>query len=108
MARQCPPVRRQPDWLPAAGRFASTTNAGSGSIGGFAVAPDGSLSHISTIALGTGSHPLDEAVSRGQHFLYVLVDGFHQINGYRVGANGSLTQVTSVSVPAGAIGAGAN
>jgi 6-phosphogluconolactonase len=95
-------------WLAAAGHFAYTTNAASGSIGGFAVAHDGTLSLISTTALGTGSHPLDEAVSRDQHFLYVLVDGFHQINGYRVGANGSLTQITSVSVPAGAIGAAAN
>ncbi len=95
-------------WLAAAGHFAYTTNAGSGSIGGFAVADDGALSLISTTSLGTGSHPLDEAVSRDQHFLYVLVDGFHEINGYRVGANGSLTQVTSVTVPAGAIGAAAN
>jgi 6-phosphogluconolactonase (cycloisomerase 2 family) len=68
-------------WLAAAGHFAYTTNAASGSIGGFKVAHDGSLSLISTTALGDGSHPLDEAVSRDQHFLYVLVDGFHQIKG---------------------------
>jgi hypothetical protein len=65
------------------------------------------LSLISTTALGAGSHPLDEAVSRDQHFLYVLVDGFHKMNGYRVGADGSLTPVNSVDVPAGAIGAAA-
>lgn len=95
-------------WLAAAGHFAYTTNAGSGSIGGFAVASDGDLRLINTTALGAGSHPLDEAVSRDQHFLYVLVDGFHQINGYRVGGDGSLTQVTSVTVPVGAAGAAAN
>jgi 6-phosphogluconolactonase (cycloisomerase 2 family) len=95
-------------WLAAAGQFAYTTNAASGSIGGFKVARDGSLSLISTTALGEGSHPLDEAVSRDQHFLYVLVDGLHQINGYRVGANGSLTSINSVDVPAGAIGAAAS
>jgi 6-phosphogluconolactonase (cycloisomerase 2 family) len=94
-------------WLAAAGHFAYTTNAASGSIGAFAVARDGSLSLIGTTPVGTGSHPLDEAVSRDEHFLYVLVDGFHQIDGYRVGADGSLTQVTSVAVPAGAIGAAA-
>jgi 6-phosphogluconolactonase (cycloisomerase 2 family) len=95
-------------WLAAAGHFAYTTNAGSGSIGGFRVAHDGSLSLISTTALGTGSHPLDEAVSRDQHLLYVLVDGFHQVNGYRVGTDGGLTQVASVAVPVGAIGAAAS
>jgi 6-phosphogluconolactonase (cycloisomerase 2 family) len=95
-------------WLAAAGRFAYTTNAASGSIGGFTVARDGTLSLTSTTALGSGSHPLDEAVSRDQHYLYVLVDGLHQVNGYRVGGDGSLTPVTSVPVPAGAIGAAAN
>jgi len=94
-------------WLAAAGSFAYTTNAGSGSIGGFTVAHDGSLSLTSTTTLGAGSHPLDEAVSRDQHFLYVLVDGLHQMNGYRVGADGSLTPVASVAVPSGAIGAAA-
>ena len=95
-------------WLAAAGNFAYTTNAASGSIGGFAVDHDGALSLISTTKLGAGSHPLDEAVSRDQHLLYVLVDGFHEINAYRVGPAGSLTQVSSASVPAGAIGAAAN
>jgi 6-phosphogluconolactonase (cycloisomerase 2 family) len=95
-------------WLAAAGSFAYTTNAGSGSLGGFRVAQDGSLSLISTTSLGANSHPLDEAVSRDQHLLYVLVDGLHQINGYRVGANGSLTPVTSALVPVGAIGAAAS
>jgi 6-phosphogluconolactonase (cycloisomerase 2 family) len=95
-------------WLAAAGHFAYTTNAASGSIGGFAVAQDGSLGLISTTSLGVGSHPLDEAVTRDQRLLYVLVDGLHHINGYRVGADGSLTPVASVAVPAGAIGAAAS
>jgi len=95
-------------WLAAAGHFAYTTNAGSGSIGRFAVAHDGSLSLIGTTVVGTGSHPLDEAVSRDQHFLTVLVDGLHQINEYRVGHDGSLSPVSSARVPAGAIGAAAH
>jgi len=44
-------------------------------IGGFAVTHDGTLGLISTTSLGAGGHPLDEAVSRDQHLLYVLVDG---------------------------------
>jgi len=90
--------------LAAAGNFAYTTNAGSGSIGRFAVARDGSLSLVGTTTLGAGSHPLDEAVSRDQDLLYVLVDGSHQIAGYRVGHDGSLTPVTSVTVPTGVAG----
>ncbi len=95
-------------WLAAAGQFAYTTNAGSGSIGRFSVARDGSLSLTGTTVLGAGSHPLDEGVSRDQDYLYVLVDGFHELVGYRVQQDGKLTQVTSVPVPAGAAGIGAS
>jgi 6-phosphogluconolactonase len=91
-------------WLAAAGNFAYTTNAGSGSIGRFAIARDGSLSLVGTTALGGTSHPLDEAVSRDQDVLYVLVDGAHKIAGYRVGHDGNLTEINSVTVPAGVAG----
>lgn len=95
-------------WLAAAGTFAYTTNAGSGSIGRFRVGHDGTLTLTGTTDLGAGSHPLDMDVSDDQHLLYVLVDGLHQLNGYRVGGNGELTQVTSVVVAAGVAGVGAN
>ena len=102
-------VSLRPLWrLAAAGQFAYTTNAGSGSIGRFSVARDGSLSLTGTTTLGAGSHPLDEGVSRDQDFLYVLVDGFHEIVGYRVQHDGGLTQVTSLPVPSGAAGIGAS
>jgi 6-phosphogluconolactonase (cycloisomerase 2 family) len=91
-------------WLAAAGRFAYTTNAGSGSIGRFAIAHDGSLSLIGTTVVGMGSMPLDNAATHDQDFMYVLLGGFHQIVGYRVGHDGNLTQVTSVPVPVGAAG----
>ena len=45
------------------------------------------------------SHPLDESVSAGQHYLYVLADGLSQIVGYRVGGDGSLTQVITARPP---------
>jgi hypothetical protein len=79
-------------------------NAGSGSIGRLAIAGDGSLGLVGTTVVGTGSTPLDDAVSRDQDFMYVLLGGFHQIVGYRIGDDGGLTQVTSVTVPAGAAG----
>jgi 6-phosphogluconolactonase (cycloisomerase 2 family) len=91
-------------WLAVSGHFAYTTNAGSGSIGRFAIADDGSLSLVGTTVVGAGSTPLDNAVTHNQKFMYVLLNGFHQIVGYRVGDDGSLTQVTSVAVPVGAAG----
>jgi 6-phosphogluconolactonase (cycloisomerase 2 family) len=91
-------------WLAAAGRFAYTTNAGSGSIGRFAIGDDGSLSLIGTTVVGPGTTPLDDAASRGLDYLYVLLGGTHQIVGYHIGRDGNLTQITSVAVPVGAAG----
>lgn len=91
-------------WLAAAGNFAYTTNAGSGSIGRFAIAQDGSLSLTGTTVVGSGSTPLDNAATHDQNYMYVLLGGFHKIVGYRVGEDGNLTQVTSVDVPVGAAG----
>jgi 6-phosphogluconolactonase len=91
-------------WLAVAGHYAYTTNAGSGSIGRFAIAQDGSLNLVGTTVVGAGSQPLDNAVSHDQEFMYVLLNGRHEIVGYRVGHDGSLTQVTSIPVPTGAAG----
>src|SRR5206468_3066999 len=74
-------------WLAAAGHFAYTTNAGSGSIGRFAIAPDGALIGVGTTIVGAGSTPLDNAVSHDQNFMYVLLGGFDQIVGYRIAHN---------------------
>jgi 6-phosphogluconolactonase len=85
-------------WLAAAGHFAYTANAGSGSIGRYSVAPDGALTALGSTVVenNPASHPLDEGTSADQHYMYVLADGLSQIVGYRVGPDGSLTQVTAV------------
>jgi len=95
-------------WLAAARGYAFTANAGSGSIGRYAVAPDGALTALgsTTVGSGPGSHPLDEGVTRTQNYLYVLANGLSQIIGYRVGADGSLTQVATATVAAGSGGIG--
>jgi len=95
-------------WLAAAGGFAFTANAGSGSIGRYAVAPDGTLTALGSTLVenNSASHPLDEGVSAGQNYLYVLANGLSQIVGYQVGAGGSLTQVTTAPVAAGSGGIG--
>jgi 6-phosphogluconolactonase len=95
-------------WLAAAGGFAFTANAGSGSIGRYAVASDGTLTALGSTLVenNPASHPLDEGVSAGQNYLYVLANGLSQIVGYRLGADGALTQVTTAPVAAGSGGIG--
>jgi 6-phosphogluconolactonase len=58
-------------WLAVADGFAYTSNAGSGSIGRYAVAPDGDLTAIGSTLVednpaSPASHPLDEAVRAGR------------------------------------------
>jgi 6-phosphogluconolactonase len=97
-------------WLAAAGGFAYTANAGSGSIGRYAVARGGTLTALGTTLVGNSptAKPLDEGVSASQNYLYVLSGGLTEIVGYRVGADGSLTQVTTAPVAAGSAGIGVN
>jgi len=77
-------------WLAAAGRFAYTANAGSGSIGRYAVARSGALTALGSTLVENdpASHPLDEGVSVSQDYLYVLANALSQIVGYRVGTEG--------------------
>jgi 6-phosphogluconolactonase len=97
-------------WLAAAGGYAFTANAGSGSIGRYAVAPNSTLTVLGSTLVenNSASHPLDEGVSAGQHYLYVLANGVSQIVGYQVGGDGSPTQVTTAPVAAGSGGIGAS
>jgi 6-phosphogluconolactonase len=100
-----------PCWLivTPSGRFAYTANAGAGTISGFSVGRDGSLTLLVangvSASFGAGSHPLDEIVTGDGEFLYNLTDGLHVINGFAIGGDGALTSVaTSTSLPAGTIG----
>lgn len=90
------------------GRFAYTTNAGSGNISGYAIR-NGSLTLLDangvTGVIGAGSSPLDMAISRGDRFLYALAVGTSQIAGFAIGQDGSLTPVAGASgLPASADG----
>jgi len=104
-----------PCWLIATvdGKYAYTANAGSGSLSGFSVSPSGALTLLDasgvTASFGAGSHPLDETVSTNGEFLYNLTDGLHRITGFRINANGSLTQVDQIAgLPVGAAGIAAS
>jgi 6-phosphogluconolactonase (cycloisomerase 2 family) len=90
-------------------RYAYTTNAGSGSISGYSVGNDGSLSLLNadgrTGVTGDGSNPIDLGLSKNSRFLYALTNGTHGVSAFRVEANGSLTPLPGISgIPAGAVG----
>jgi 6-phosphogluconolactonase (cycloisomerase 2 family) len=90
-------------------RFAYTANAGSGTLSGYRVRPNGSIALLdangATANTGTGSHPLDESITPDGRFLYVLADGFGQVEAWRIAADGSLHHLGNAgSLPAGTVG----
>jgi 6-phosphogluconolactonase len=99
-------------WLAVSpnGRLAYTGNA-SGSISGFAIDPDGSLSPLA-VTVPTASSPRDLDFSRNGRFLYVVLPGNAttggRVTGYRVDSDGSLDKITSVPAAAGLTGAAAS
>ena len=104
-----------PCWLVASknGRYAYTANAGSGTISGFSVGADGTLTLLdasgNSADLGAGSHPLDEAIDKSGHYFYVLVDGNHSLAAFRLAADGALSLVGMVGgLPVGAAGLAAD
>jgi 6-phosphogluconolactonase (cycloisomerase 2 family) len=90
------------------GKYAYTTNAGSSSISGYALDRDGHLSLLNadgqTGSTGPGSSATDVALSQNSQFMFVLAGGSQQVVGFAVGANGSLTTLGQVAIPAGAAG----
>lgn len=91
------------------GRYAYATNAGSGSISGFRVGFDGSLTRFAdggrTAVTGAGSTPLDMVIADGGRVLYVLTGGSHTITPFRIGQDGTLTAIPGgVTVPTGVNG----
>jgi 6-phosphogluconolactonase len=89
------------------GRWAFDSNAHGGTISSFSVARDGTLALAHSVAAdtGTGSTPLDLAVTPDGGFLYVVVAGANNLGGYRIRAVGSLATVPgTTALPAGATG----
>jgi 6-phosphogluconolactonase (cycloisomerase 2 family) len=63
------------------GRYAYTSNTGSGTISSVSIAGDGTLSLAQAAAASTGPHsaPIDEDLSAGGSYLYVLTSGLGTI-----------------------------
>jgi hypothetical protein len=90
------------------GRFAYTSNTGSGTISGYAI-HGGALTLIDadgrTGVIGAGSAPIDLALSRNSAYLYSLNAASHTISAFAVGVDGSLQPVsTTGGLPASANG----
>jgi 6-phosphogluconolactonase len=83
------------------GRFAYTTNTGSGNVSGYRVGFNGAIHLLNadgiTVSTGAGSSPLDAAFSNDGRFLYVLTPGTNNIQGFGLGLDGSLTPQTQVT-----------
>ena len=88
------------------GKFAYTTNAGSGTVSSYRIADDGSLTLLNAVAgsTGSGSAPVDMAFSNNGIFLYTLANAAHTITMFQMGADGSLNNLGAMSVPAGVAG----
>jgi 6-phosphogluconolactonase len=88
------------------GKYAYTTNAGSGSISSYRISQDGALGLLDSRAgdTGDGSKPIDMAFSHNGQYLYALNSGTHTVAVFDAPGDGSLTPVGSVAVPASASG----
>jgi 6-phosphogluconolactonase (cycloisomerase 2 family) len=91
-----------PCWVAVSpdGRFAYTTNAGSGSVTGYSVDTSGRLGLLTadgrTGAMAANSRPLDLGFSQNGRYLYILTPGSASVSAFRVAADGSLAALPSV------------
>jgi 6-phosphogluconolactonase (cycloisomerase 2 family) len=90
------------------GRYIYTTNTGSGSVSGYEIARDGSLTLLDadgrTGVTGDGSSPIDASLSRNSQYLYVLNAGAATISAFAVERDGSLTHLGDTPVAGGSVG----
>jgi 6-phosphogluconolactonase (cycloisomerase 2 family) len=77
-------------------------NTGSGSLTEYAISFDRSITLLDadgrTGDTGTGSRPIDMALSTTERYIYALNGGNHTISAFRVHANGKLTRLAAVAV----------
>jgi 6-phosphogluconolactonase len=89
------------------GRLVYLSNTGSGTLSSYAVGAGGMLTLLNAAAgvTGSGTVPLDSAITSNSEFLYVLDDGTGQVTGFRIASDGSLTALATVgSLPSGSQG----
>jgi 6-phosphogluconolactonase (cycloisomerase 2 family) len=90
-------------WVVSTGAKVYASNAGSADVSGY-LNHDGRLASLGTTATDPGS--VDAAASSNGHFLYVQTGGAGIVDEFRIGSNGALTEIGSVTVPGGVGGEG--
>jgi 6-phosphogluconolactonase len=89
------------------GRYAYTTNTGSGSVSSYRLGSGGTLSLLDSVAASTGSSsaPIDMALNNSSRYLYVHAAGLQAVAAFRVETDGSLTPISVTGgLPFGAQG----
>lgn len=91
------------------GRFAYTTNAGSGTVSGYRIAFDGTIMLLDADGVtgdtGSGSGPIDMALSNNGRYLFTLNGGNQTIGAFKVHPDGSLSPLPGADgIPPGANG----
>jgi 6-phosphogluconolactonase len=81
------------------GRYGYVINAGTGNVSGIEISSDGSASLLdaSGVTASTGGNPTDAALSRDSQFLYVRVAALREIAVFRIGSDGSLEALPSLT-----------
>jgi 6-phosphogluconolactonase (cycloisomerase 2 family) len=88
-------------WIAPARGFYYASNAGSGSLSGYTSSTHGQLTFVGQTATDAGT--VDAAASAGGQYLYVQTGGKGIVDEFAVNANGTLSEIGSVTVP-GAVG----
>jgi 6-phosphogluconolactonase (cycloisomerase 2 family) len=88
------------------GRFLYTTNAGSGTVSGYSIRPDGTISLLEATGVSgvTGAGVTDVTLTGNGRYLYALRSGAGAIAAFRVEENGTLMSLGSTGLPPGANG----
>lgn len=84
------------------GRYAFTTNAGSGTISSYTVGPDGALTLAQAQAAAPGAGPVDMVVV--ENALFTLNGGSHTITAHGISPTGALSATGQATVPTGVVG----
>jgi 6-phosphogluconolactonase len=93
------------------GRYAYTSNTGSGSISAYSVDKHGRLALLNADGRSgvTSAGPTDMALSDNSKFLYAIAPASGEVAAFRVQADGSLTALGGASgIPASAVGLAAH
>jgi 6-phosphogluconolactonase len=92
------------------GRYAYTTNAGTGNISGFNIDRDGTISLLDQdgVTAEAAFGVIDEAFSNNSRYLYALSSAATTIFGFQVGSDGGLTLVDEINLQTGANGLAAH